>query len=124
MGLTKRRDSYYVEFRVLDDGKVLSLASDGGGQLKRWKVGTVNKTTAKQQEAIIKTRLLTGTVPSPALARARSVTFRQWAQQYLALESIRKLKGFVLRKLYVENLVSFFGDKPLGAITSQDVATY
>ena len=27
MGLTKRKDGYYVEFRVLDDGKTLSLAS-------------------------------------------------------------------------------------------------
>ena len=26
MGLTKRKDSYYVEFQVLDDGKHLSLA--------------------------------------------------------------------------------------------------
>ncbi len=24
MGLTKRKDSYYVEFRVLDDGKTLT----------------------------------------------------------------------------------------------------
>jgi integrase len=124
MGLTKRKDSYYVEFRVLDDGKALTLAGGNGGQLKRWKVGTANKTIAKQQEAIIKTRLLTGHMPSPAQARARSVTFREWAEQYLSLESIQKLKGFALRKLYVENLVSFFGDKPLGAITSQDVATY
>ena len=36
MGLTKRRDSYYVEFRVLDDGKALRLAHVGvGGRLKR-----------------------------------------------------------------------------------------
>ena len=27
MGLTKRKDGYYVEFRVLDDGKTLALAS-------------------------------------------------------------------------------------------------
>lgn len=26
MGLTKRKESYYVEFPVLDDGKVLMLA--------------------------------------------------------------------------------------------------
>ena len=31
MGLTKRKDSYYVEFQVLDDGEVLKLASGGGG---------------------------------------------------------------------------------------------
>ena len=33
MGLTKRKDSYYVEFHVLDDDKTLSLAPSvlGGG---------------------------------------------------------------------------------------------
>ena len=29
MGLTKRKDSYYVEFPVLDDGEALKLASGG-----------------------------------------------------------------------------------------------
>ena len=31
MGLTKRKDSYYVEFSVLDDGEALKLANGGGG---------------------------------------------------------------------------------------------
>ena len=42
MGLTKRRDSYYVEFRVREseDGKSWSLASGvPGAKKKRWKVG-------------------------------------------------------------------------------------
>lgn len=26
MGLTKRKDSYYVEFRIVDNGKTLQLA--------------------------------------------------------------------------------------------------
>ena len=124
MGLTKRKDSWYVEFHVLDDGQVLKLASGGGGQLKRWKVGSLNKTVAKQQEAILKTQLLTGPVASPGKTRAQSVTFRQWGKQYLALESIKKLRGYTIRKLYVENLVQFFGDKPLGAITPEDVTAY
>ncbi len=65
MGLTKRKDSYYVEFRVLDDGKTLRLATNvAGARLKRWKVGSLNKTTAKQQEAIIKTDLMKGIVQS------------------------------------------------------------
>ena len=52
MGLTRRRDSYYVEFPVLDDGKTLTLARGiVGAKLKRWKVGSVNRTVAKQQEA-------------------------------------------------------------------------
>jgi len=135
MGLTKREwkkgkqgrcyeGSYYVEFRVLDDGEALTLASGGGGQLKRWKVGSLNKTAAKQQEAILKTKLLTGQIPSPGKARAQSLTFRQWAKQYLALEPIKRLRGYAIRKLYVENLVRFFGDKPLGSITPEDVAAY
>ena len=124
MGLTRRKDSYYVEFRVLDDGKALKLSNGGGGQLKRWKVGSLNKTVAKQQEAIIKTKLLSGQVPSPLIERAQSVTFRQWAEQYLALESVRRLRGYAIRKLYVENLVQFFGDTPLGAITPDYVTAY
>ena len=115
--------SYYVEFRVLDDGEVLKLAG-GGGQLKRWKVGSLNKTIAKQQEAVYKTKLLSGQMPSPKKARAKSVTFRQWAKQYLALEPVNRLKGYAIRKLYVENLVRFFGDKALGAIMPEDVTAY
>jgi len=50
---------------VLDDGKTLSLSSGiQGGKLKRWKVGCTNKTVAKQQEAIIKTKLLAGAMVS------------------------------------------------------------
>ncbi|MDK2743471.1 MAG: site-specific integrase [Nitrospira sp. BO4] len=124
MGLTKRKDSYYVEFRVLDDGNALKLASGGGGQLKRWKVGSLNKTVAKQQEAVLRTRLLTGALPSPIKARAESITFRQWASQYMELETVKRLRGYAIRKLYVENLVRFFGDKALGSITPNDVMAY
>jgi hypothetical protein len=44
MGLTKRKDSYYIEFSVLDDGKTLHLGTEciwgkteavEGGQLNR-----------------------------------------------------------------------------------------
>src|SRR5215470_3417052 len=105
MGLTKRKDSYYVEFRVLDDWEALKPASGGGGQLKRWKVGSLNKTVAKQQEAILKTQLLTGQIPSPGKARAQSVTFRQWAEQYLDLEQVKKIKSYRMRRDHVRNLV-------------------
>ena len=124
MGLTKRKDGYYVEFRVIDDGEALTLAVGGGGQLKRWKVGSLNKTMARQHEAVLKTQLLTGQMPSPGKARPQSVTFRQWGKQYLALEPVKKLRGYAIRKLYVGNLVRFFGDKPLGAITPEDVTAY
>jgi len=124
MGLTKRKDSYYVEFHVLDDGQVLKLASGGGGQLKRWKVGSLNKTMAKQQEAILKTKLLSGQIGSPTKEKAESVTFRQWAHQYLELEQVKKLKSYRMRRDHVRNLVQFFNNKPLGAITPEDVRKY
>ena len=124
MGLTKRKDSYYVEFRVLDNGASLQLASGGGGHLKRWKVGSLNKTMARQQEAVFKTKLLMGQIVSPGKAHAKLVTFRQWAKQYLALEPIKKLRAYASRKLYVENLVRFFGDKSLSSITPEDVTMY
>ena len=40
MRLTKRKDSYYVEFPALDNGKILTLARGiAGAKLKRLKVG-------------------------------------------------------------------------------------
>ena len=67
MGLTRRKESYYVEFRVLDDGKTLTLARGiAGAKLKRWKVGSLNKTVAKPQEAIYKTDLMKGTIQERA----------------------------------------------------------
>src|SRR5690242_18057092 len=124
MGLTKRKDSYYVEFHVLDDGEVLKLASGGGGQLKRWKVGSLNKTVAKQQEAIVKTKLLSGQIRSALKAKSESITFRQWAEQYLDLEQVKKFKSYRMRRDHVRNLVQFFNNKPLGAITPEDVRKY
>ena len=61
MGLTKRKDGWYVEFPVVDDGKVFQLARGiPCSKLKRWKTLTTNKTVAKQQEAMIKTDLMMG----------------------------------------------------------------
>jgi len=124
MGLTKRKDSYYVEFSVLDDGKTLRLAVPGMGKLKRWKVGSCNRGHAKDQEAMIKTRLLAGQEPSPAVARVQAMTFRHWAKIYLELEEVKKIATYTDRKLKVSHLVEFFGDKPLAAITPEDVAMY
>jgi hypothetical protein len=124
MGLTKRKDSYYVEFAVLDDGEALKLASGGGGQLKRWKVGSLHKTMAKQPEAIYRTQLLSGQISSPIKEKAESVTFRQWAQQYLDLEQVKKLKSYRMRRDHVRNLARFFNNTPLGAITPEDVRKY
>jgi len=124
MGLTKRKDSYYVEFPVLDDGKVRKLAPPGTGKLRRWKVGSKNRGYARDQEAIIKTKLLAGEMLSPSLERAQAISFREWAETYLGLEEVRKLATYKDRILKVGHLVQFFGDRPLASITLQDVASF
>jgi hypothetical protein len=43
---------------------------------------------------------------------------------YLQLDEVRRLKSYRMRTDYVRNLVGFFGNKPLGAITAQDVRKY
>ena len=123
MGLTKRKDSYYVEFPVLDDGKSLSLApSVFGGKLKRWKVGSLNRTLAKQQEALIKTELMKGIVRSD---QARSLTFKEWGEAYLELEEVKRLRSRKDRVNVVRlQLIPFFGRKDLTAITPDDVEVY
>ena len=107
MGLTRRKDSYYVEFRVLNDGKALRLAHEGcGGRLKRWKVGSLNKTKAKEQESIIKTDLLKGSIRTD---QSKPVLFREWAIRYLELEEVRRLRSFRDRQRIVrQNLIPFF----------------
>jgi integrase len=124
MGLTKRKDSYYVEFPVVDDGKHLRLAPPGSGKLRRWKVGSRNQRSAKDQEAVIKTRLLAGQMLSPSAERAQAILFREWAETYLSLEEIRKLNTYEDRTLKVGHLVEYFGDRPLLSITPADVAAY
>ena len=94
MGLTKRKDGYYVEFRVLDDGKTLSFASGvHGAKLTRWKVGCSNKTMAQQQEAIIKTKLLSRGMPSERVHET-VMTLGQWAEEYKAIEEVTRLRSY------------------------------
>lgn len=52
------------------------------------------------------------------------MTFWQWAEIYLNLEEVKKLTTYEDRKLKVSNLVEFFGDKPLSAITPEEIAAY
>ncbi len=125
MGLTKRRDSYYVEFRVIDspDGKSLALAPGvPGARLKRWKVGCLNRTIAKETEAAIRTNLLLGKVISQ---QAKPILFKEWAKTYLDLESVRTLRSYQDRLEIVERqLIPFFGAKILSEIKPADVETY
>lgn len=123
MSLTQRKDSYYVEFRVVDRGKTLELAK-GGGKLKRWKVGCLNKAEAKTQEAIIKTRLLAGTMPSDG-ATDLVMTFETWAKDYVQIEEVKKLRSYRERCQRIERLlVPFFGKKLLSDITAKDVERF
>lgn len=124
MGLTKRRDSYYVEFYVRDDGKVLTLARGSpGAKLKRWKVGTLNKTIAKQQEAIIKTDLLKGVVNSDQIEAPK--TFSEWAKEYLQIEEVRRLRSYRERSQRIEKVLKpLFGKKLLPDIGVKDVEEF
>src|SRR5262249_16960288 len=116
-------ESYYVEFPVLDDGKTLTLARGiAGAKLKRWKVGSLNRTAAKQQEALIKSELMKGTVKSERLA---ALLFSDWALKYLGLEEVKALSTFQDRYESVHyQLIPFFGSQLLGDITPADVENF
>jgi hypothetical protein len=123
MGLTKRRESYYVEFPVIDNGETITLARrGGGGRLKRWKVGSLNRTLAKQQETLIKTELLKGLVKSAA---SESLSFKEWAEAYLSLDEVKHLASYKDRMQTISlQLVPFFGRKLLSEIKPGDVEAY
>lgn len=123
MGLTRRKDSYYVEFRVLDDGKTLSLAQGiSGSKLKRWKVGSLNRTTAKHQEALIKTDLMKGVVKS---SHEQMVTFKVWGETYLNLEDVKRLRSYKDRVEIVRNqLIPFFGGMVMTEMKPVDVESF
>jgi len=124
MGLTKRKDSYYVEFPVLDDGKTLTLARGvPGAKLKRWKVGVTNRTVAKQQEALIKTDLMKGIVKSDQAVKCP--TFAEWGELYLGLEQVKALNSYDDRVNAIRRqLIPFFGKKALNEIKAEDVEAY
>ena len=123
MGLTKRRDSYYVEFRVLDNGKTLTLANGvHGARLKRWKVGCTNKEVAKKLEAKIRTDMMLGLMRSE---QEKPILFSEWAKTYLSLEEVRGLASYAERTRSINaQLVPFFGSKLLSEITAGDVEDF
>lgn len=101
---------------MLDDGKVLKLARVVvGAKLKRWKVWSVNRTVARQQEALIKTELMKGMIPS---SQAQPVLFKDWGLRYIELEEVKWLRSYRDRQRIVrQQLVSFFGSTLLQEIT-------
>ena len=89
MGLTKRRDGYYVEIRVMDDGKTLRLATKRqGGKLKRWKVGCGNREAAHNYEAKLRAELNLGLLKSAH--NTDLITFHVLCQRYFALPEIQR----------------------------------
>ena len=123
MGLTKRKDGWYVEFRVIDDDKVLSLSPGGTiGRMKRWKTGALNKTFARQWEAKIKTDLLMGKISS---SYGKVMSFKEWGEQYLKLEEVRSLRTYQDRvEILRLQLIPFFGSKALNEIKPEHIEIY
>jgi len=124
MGLTKRKDGWYVEFPVLDDGKTLILArGTPGARIKRWKTGSSNKTVAKQQEALIKTDLMKGLVKSERVQGP--MTFRALADAYLSSPDIRRQAIYKWKVATAgERLVPYFGHQLIDAVSPKMVEAF
>jgi integrase len=136
MGLTKRLwtytkkgkrpdRSYYIEFRVFDNGKTLQLAPEGSGKLKRWRVGCLNKKIAQDQEAVIKSKLLAGTLASDRVSEGIR-TLGQWADEYKLIEEVRRLRSYTERCQRIDRvIVPFFGKhRLLTELTAKDVEAF
>lgn len=124
MGLTKRKDGWYVEFHVLDDGKLLHLTKSGpGAKLKRWKTGTNNKSLAGKQEAILKADLMMGKIKSGENEQTK--TFQCLASGYLALADIKRQASYTWKETTIKNrFVPVFGPKVLNNITTTQIEAY
>ncbi len=107
-----------------EDGKTLTLARGvPGAKLKRWKVGSTNRTEAKDQEAHIKSKLMTGGLKSEKLPPP--MTFRAWAERYLELPHIKCLRWYYSHLGRVRlRLIPYFGDKLLTGISADDIEAY
>jgi len=128
MGLTKRKDGWYVEFRVVDDDKVLSLSSNGAlGRIKRWKTGTLNKTMAKEQAAKIKTDLMMGKIGSEKIRseKIKQLSFAEWGERYLSREEVKGLRSYRDRVSAIRGqFIPYFGKIPLDDLSLSDVETF
>ena len=124
MGLTKRKDGWYVEFPVLDDGKVLTLArATPGARIKRWKTGASNKTVAKEQEALIKTDLMKELVKSERVHGP--MTFRALADAYLSSPDIRRQATYKWKVATVgERFVPRLGHQLIDAVSPRMVEAF
>src|SRR4029077_21157636 len=122
-GLTKRKDSYYIEFSVLDDGNTLTLARNTpGAKLKRWKVGCKNKEEARKQEAIIRTQLLKGLSLTPAV-QITPLTVSEYVTKWL--ESSKLSLAPKTHRSYSQlirvHILPAFGDRVITTLAWADV---
>ena len=125
MGLTKRKDGWYVEFPVVDDGKVLQLArGTPGAKVKRWKTSTANRTLAGQQEAKIKTDLMMGRIVSERIKGP--MTFKALTDAYLADPKIQRQRIYKKKKNWIAKrfLPAFGGSTPLADITEDKIERF
>ena len=120
MGLTKRKDGWYVEFPVVDDGRVLQLArGTPGAKLKRWKTLTTNKTLAGQQEAKIKTDLMMGKILSKRLKGP--MTFKALTTVYLADPKIQRQQIYLKKTNWItKRFIPAFGAPTLLSNITED----
>ena len=117
--------SYYIEFPVLDDGNTLTLARGvPGAKLKRWKVNSLSKTVAKQQEALIMTNLMKGIVKSNYVQG--QMTFKALAEVYLALPRVKEQVNYERKQMWINqrSLPAFGANKPISAITPENIESY
>src|SRR5262249_43947899 len=93
-------------------------------KLKRWKVGSTNRTIAKQQEAIIMTNLMKGIVKSKQVQGP--MTFKALAEAYLALPRVKAQANYERKKMWVERrfLSAFGANKLITTITPESVEAY
>jgi integrase len=91
-----------------------------------------SKEEADKQEALIKTRLLTGDMPSKAAAvqaiqqaEQSNTTFAHWAKVYVEIEEVKALRSYHSRCQQIEKVVvPFFNAKRLQDITVKDVEDF
>lgn len=95
-----------------------------GAKLKRWKVGTLNRTIAKQQEALIKTDLLKGAVKSER--QAGPLAFKPLIEGYLNDPYIKAQAIYLKKKRWIEQryLPRFGPRTPIDAISTDQIEAY
>ncbi len=126
MGLTKRKDSYYIEFPVIDDGKTLKLARGVlGAKLKRWSAKTTNRTVAREQEAMIMNDLMKERLPGKRAKTQAQMTFKALAHSYVASPPIKRQACYRWKVNAIENyLLPVFCDRLLTTITPGMIEGY